>query len=264
MATTVSTLGYIQRPTQTNYAYLTTIDAPDSVATTAAGSSITITPGSGYDGATASAAGDFVVTGTTGGAGTTTGGVGSDVTVASGTGGTGTTTGGASGAISLTTGAGGVGATGGTAADITLTAGAGAATNGGSGSIRLITSSPNGTGVQGCIFKRAAAITATAASGDTLTANECLSLYIVLTGAVGNVTTPTGTLLSAAIPNVAVGDIFELFVDADGATGILTLVAGASGMTVIGTGAIPDGVGAVIRFINTAANTWKALVVPAV
>lgn len=71
----------------------------------------------------------------------------------------------------------------------------------------------------------------------------------------GTVTTPTGTVLSAAIPGVAVGTTFTtMFANIGNQT--LTFTAGASGITVVGTAALPTNKNAILTFVNTAANTW--------
>jgi len=74
------------------------------------------------------------------------------------------------------------------------------------------------------------------------------------TGA-GTLTTPTGAELSAGIADVAVGYTFDcLYVNYGNQT--VTITPGASGVTVTGTAAITTGKNALMRFVNTAANTW--------
>lgn len=74
------------------------------------------------------------------------------------------------------------------------------------------------------------------------------------TGA-GTLTTPTGTAMSAGIANVAVGDSFWC-VYANTGSQTVTITAGASGITLTGTAAVPSGKNAELFCICTAANTW--------
>lgn len=97
----------------------------------------------------------------------------------------------------------------------------------------------------------------------TPTAAQLLGGIVTQTGATGagTVTTPTGAVLSAAIPGVQVGFAFStLFVNLGGAQ-TLTITAGASGMTIIGTAAVGTGKSATLTFVNTAVNTWNCYVV---
>lgn len=223
----VSQLGYIQKPIVLTDAVLSNVNAPDSYSTSSAGTNASVTSGAGYGSAstaTGTAGGNVVITGAEGGLGLAAG---------------------RSGSVSIVTSNG-------------------VATNGSAGVVRLAPGLANGTGYNGAVLVRAPSVSGTVATAGTLTAKLALGGYIVGTGAGGIVTTCTGTELSAAIPSVAAGDMFELYYDADGTTGTHTITAGASGMTVIGTGVVPSGVGGVLKFICTAANTWKCLVVPAV
>ncbi len=97
----------------------------------------------------------------------------------------------------------------------------------------------------------------------TPTAAQLLGGICTQTGATGagTVTTPTGATLSAAIADVAVGMTFDcLFVNVGGGQ-TLTITAGATGMTIVGTAAIPTGVAALLRFVNTVADTWVCYVI---
>lgn len=68
-------------------------------------------------------------------------------------------------------------------------------------------------------------------------------------------TTPTGAELSAGITGVAVGYTFDvLYVNYGNQTS--TITAGASGVTIVGTAAVTTAKNALLRFVNTAANTW--------
>lgn len=79
-----------------------------------------------------------------------------------------------------------------------------------------------------------------------------------VTGA-GTVTLPTGAVMSAATPGVAVGTSFQTVFSNLGGGFNLTLT-GATGMTVIGTAAIPSGRVAMLTFVNTGTDTWNCYV----
>lgn len=79
------------------------------------------------------------------------------------------------------------------------------------------------------------------------------------TGA-GTVTLPTGTLISANFPNVAVGYTFVTLFSNLGGAQTLT-ITGATGSTVLGTAAVGTGKNAELFFTNTGANTWNVYVV---
>jgi len=74
------------------------------------------------------------------------------------------------------------------------------------------------------------------------------------TGA-GTLTTPTGAEISAGVADVAVGTTFDCWYYNYGSQTV-TLTAGASGVTMKGTVAVTTGKSAIMRFVNTAANTW--------
>lgn len=100
------------------------------------------------------------------------------------------------------------------------------------------------------------------AQNTTPTAAQLLGGILTHTGATGagTATLPTGTVLSAALPGVAVGDSFEAVYDVLGGGQTITITAGASGITVFGNPAIPTGKVARLTFVNTAANTWSVFV----
>lgn len=76
----------------------------------------------------------------------------------------------------------------------------------------------------------------------------------------GTLTTPTGTEISAGITGVATGDTFDcLYVNYGDQT--VTITAGASGVTIVGTAAVPTLKNALLRFMCTGANTWLCYVV---
>jgi hypothetical protein len=98
----------------------------------------------------------------------------------------------------------------------------------------------------------------------TPTAAQLLGGIVTQTGATGagTVTLPTGTVLSTAVtalggPAVAVGYTFDCVFANLGGSQTLTLTAGASGMTMIGTVAVGSGKNAYMTFVCTAANTWS-------
>lgn len=94
------------------------------------------------------------------------------------------------------------------------------------------------------------------AAGQTLTTAQLLGRYLDRSGAAGvSDTTPTAAQLVAAIPNVAVGDVYELVVR-NRNTGTLTLVAG-TGVTLEGTTTIPtvNTRRYAIRFTNVTVGT---------
>lgn len=97
-----------------------------------------------------------------------------------------------------------------------------------------------------------------AAQNSTPTAAQLLGGFVSQqsqTGG-GTITTPTGTELSAACPVVpTAGDTFTtVFANIGDQT--LTVTAGASGITIVGTAAIPTAKNAILTFANTATNTW--------
>jgi hypothetical protein len=72
-------------------------------------------------------------------------------------------------------------------------------------------------------------------------------------------TTPTGTEISAGITGVATGDSFTcVFYNRGNQT--TTITAGASGVTVLGTAAVPTLKTAMLFFLCTGANTWEVYV----
>lgn len=72
----------------------------------------------------------------------------------------------------------------------------------------------------------------------------------------GTVTTPTGTALSAACPVTPAAGYTFTTVFANLGDQTLTVTAGASGITIVGTAAIPTLTNAILTFVNTASNTW--------
>lgn len=97
----------------------------------------------------------------------------------------------------------------------------------------------------------------------TPTAAQLLGGLLKQVGAVGagTVTLPTGALLSAACPIVPVaGNSFQcVFMNVSGGQA-LTITAGATGMTVRGTAAVPSAKSAILTCVCTAADTWDVLV----
>lgn len=95
----------------------------------------------------------------------------------------------------------------------------------------------------------------------TPTAAQLIGGLLTHTGATGagTATLPIGTLLSAAVPGVAVGYSFEALYAVLGGGQTIT-ITGDTGSTVIGTAAIPTGKNARLTFINTGTNTWNVYV----
>lgn len=102
-----------------------------------------------------------------------------------------------------------------------------------------------------------------AAQNSTPTAAQLFGGIITQTSQTGGgtITTPTGTALSAACPVVpTANDSFDcVFANLGDQT--LTVTAGASGITIVGTAAIPTLTNALLRFVNTGTNTWICYVV---
>lgn len=92
----------------------------------------------------------------------------------------------------------------------------------------------------------------------TPTAAQLIGGNVTQTSAVGagTVTLPTGAVLSTAVTGVAAGTSFSTRFTNLGGGFNLTITPGASGITVVGTAAIPSGRSAILQFINTAADTW--------
>lgn len=92
----------------------------------------------------------------------------------------------------------------------------------------------------------------------TPTAAQLLGGIVTQTGetGAGTVTTPTGAVLSAAVTGVAVGVTFETVFANLGGGQTLTITAGASGMTIVGTADVPSGTCARLTFTNTDTDTW--------
>ena len=120
----------------------------------------------------------------------------------------------------------------------------------------------------GMIFKQQTAAAAGTDQNETLTAAQIINgIYVHTIAQARTLTTPTGTQISAGCPaSLAVGDSFDfhLITIGTGADDIVTLTAGASGVTLVGPVTVgPDiqateGLNAygTWRFRNTASNTW--------
>ena len=100
------------------------------------------------------------------------------------------------------------------------------------------------------------------AQNSTPTAAQLLGGVVTQTGTTGGgtVTTPTGTVLSAAIPGVATGDNFTTTFANLGGSQNLVITAGASGMTIVGNATVPSGKNAMLDFVCTGSNTWNCYV----
>jgi hypothetical protein len=216
----------------------------------------------GVTGLAAAQGGAIVVTG---GTSATAGNAGGAVSLVGGT--PGAT--GIGGAVALTGAAGG--ATSGAGGAVTITGGAGTAGNGNGGSIIAAPGANHGSGLPGNLvlrtgavwFKQSAATSDNADTPYTLTAAEMLGGISSMTPTTGRaVTTLTGAQIDAAISTtgLAADDAFEFSVQnraAFAATDdILTLTAGASGVTVTGSAVISPGSTARFRARRTGAETY--------
>lgn len=97
-----------------------------------------------------------------------------------------------------------------------------------------------------------------AAQNSTPTAAQLLGGIVTQSSQTGGgtVTTPIGSALSTAVPGVVVGATFTtLFANIGNQT--LTFTAGASGVTIVGTAALPTLKNATLTFVNTGTNTWN-------
>ena len=100
-----------------------------------------------------------------------------------------------------------------------------------------------------------------AAAGATLVAGKDIlpGATLVRTGAGGvaySDTLPTGTLMDAAFPTVAIGESFEMTI-ANHVAAVATIVAGATHTVVAGSlTAIPASSSAKFIFTRTAATVW--------
>lgn len=174
------------------------------------------------------------------------------------------------GVASITGGASGGGATG-TGGAASITGGAAVSTNGDGGTVILTPGAKNGSGLAGGIalrtgtiwYKQSAATTDNADTPYTMTAAEMLGGISSMTPTTGRaVTTLTGAQIDAAvaIAGLAVDDAFEFSVQnraAFAATDdILTLTAGASGVTVTGSAVISPGSTAQFRARRTGTATY--------
>jgi hypothetical protein len=97
------------------------------------------------------------------------------------------------------------------------------------------------------------------AAAYTLTAADFASGIISATSS-GNyaITTPTGAQIDAILTNAKVGSSFDLSVTHGSATNVITLTAGASGVTIVGLATVTGITSGTWTFRKTAANTWSA------
>ena len=113
-----------------------------------------------------------------------------------------------------------------------------------------------GRTVSGIVFGGAVNTTIATQNG-TPTAAQMLGGLITHTSTTGagTLTTPTGTAMSAGIAGVTTGDNFWV-VYANVGNQTVTITAGASGITLTGTVAVPAGKNAQIFMVCTGTNTW--------
>lgn len=104
---------------------------------------------------------------------------------------------------------------------------------------------------------RAQAVAITAAY--TLTAADFASGIISATSSGSYaLTTPTGAQMDTAFTNAKVGSSFDLTLTHGSATNVITLTAGASGVTVVGLATVTGITSGTWIFRKTAASTWSA------
>lgn len=206
------------------------------------------------------------------------GGVGGEIALLAGTGGVSDGDVGGRGAdVTITAGTGGeataTGDNGGIAGDIIITAGKGGATAdatvGKSGAIILRPGGTSAAPLQ-AVMRTMAIPGGDAAGTATLTTADMLGgVYVNTPSGSVAVTTPTGQQLTDAIGLVAdggslvVGDSFDFtLINLGTTTQVVTLTAGASGMSLVGFAAIDPGVAlegsgtSMWRFRYTSADTW--------
>lgn len=93
----------------------------------------------------------------------------------------------------------------------------------------------------------------------TLTAADFAAGIISATSS-GNyaLTTPTGAQMDAALTNAKVGSSFDLTLTHGSATNVITLTAGASGVTVVGLATVTGITSGTWTFRKTGTATWSA------
>lgn len=219
------------------------------------------------------------------GTGTTAGGAGGATSLTSGVGGaktgTGAASGGVGGAGSLTAGAGGATASAGTDAggaggDVAITAGVGGAAsagtgNGGAGGTLTLAPGTGGTsaggiaGIPGMVKIGGTAggaafafnvVRSTITNTATLTDAQHRGMVLFQDASGGSVTmvTRTGTQLSAAFPDLAVGNAIPQYVSSNHASNTSTISVGTD-VTLVGSGAVTQ-LGGSFLLIKTAATTF--------
>ena len=93
----------------------------------------------------------------------------------------------------------------------------------------------------------------------TLTADDFASgiVYATSSGSYA-LTTPTGAEMDTAFTNAKVGSSFNLSLTHGSATNVITLTAGASGVTVVGLDTVTGITSGTWTFRKTADATWSA------
>jgi len=71
-------------------------------------------------------------------------------------------------------------------------------------------------------------------------------------------TTPTGVQMDAAFTNAKVGSSFDLSLTHSSATNVITLTAGASGVTIVGLATVTGITSGTWTFRKTGVGTWSA------
>lgn len=239
------------------------LDAYDAAAATV--NSITGTDSSlGINGQAAAQGGAVALTG---GTSSTSANAGGAITETGGT--PGAT--GAGGAVTLTGGVGGT--TSGAGGAVSIAGGAGTAGNSKGGAVSIAPGASQGSalkshvnvGIAGTVvfYPQAAPKADAGDAAQTITVAEMLAGIVSATPTTGRaVTTPTGTEMDAGfnVADIPANFGFDFSVQnrtAFAATDdILTLTAGASGMTITGSAVVSPGSTARFRAVRTATNTW--------
>lgn len=117
-----------------------------------------------------------------------------------------------------------------------------------------------GRGVRNMVIQGSTLTALGSVQNTTPTAAQLLGGYLThasTTGA-GTATLDTGTNISTAVSGVAVGDSFEVLY-ANTGTQTVTITTN-TGLTLVGTAAIPTLKNAFLNFYNTGANTWTVFI----
>lgn len=113
-----------------------------------------------------------------------------------------------------------------------------------------------GAYIEGGTLWQYAPTPASASSATTLTAADLKTGIISATGTTYTITLPTGSDIDSAFSGIPTTDIGFNFSVISGASGVITIAVGASGMSSVGGLTIAAGASAQFRLRRTAANTY--------